>query len=187
VFILLGIGAGIVIGRILGGSLDGLRALSFSLVPLALIGLALQLVLFSGPVADQVSEPVGRIVYATSTAAVFVALLANLRIVGVPVIALGAGLNLLAIVANGGVMPADPAAVASAGLVYDGGFSNSAIVPDPVLAPITDIFAVPASWPFANVFSIGDVLISIGLAWTIAAAMRRRPASPPDPPQVAHT
>ena len=50
---------------------------------------------------------------------------------------------------------------------------------DPMLAPLTDIFALPTWLPFANVFSIGDVLIGIGVVWAIVVAMRsadsRRP------------
>jgi len=173
VFILLGIGAGLIAGLVRGGSFDSLRALSFRLVPLALVGLVAQVVLFADPVATAVSDAIGRLVYTASTAAVFVALLANVGITGVPLVATGASLNLLAIVANGGVMPADPAAVTTAGIVSDDAFSNSAIVADPVLVPLTDIFAVPAGLPFANVFSIGDVLIAVGIAWTIGAAMTR--------------
>ena len=42
------------------------------------------------------------------------------------------------------------------------GFSNSAVLENPALAPLTDIFALPPWLPFANVFSIGDVLIGSG-------------------------
>ncbi len=177
-FLLLGIGAGLIAGLARGGSPDALRTLSLRLVPLAVAGLIVQIILFADPVASTVSETAGRLLYVGSTAAVFVAILANLRVTGIPLIAIGAGLNLVAIVVNGGVMPASPAATASAGLVDDGGFSNSAVVADPILAPITDIFAVPAGLPFANVFSVGDVLIAIGLAWTVAAAMTRRSDRP---------
>ena len=46
----------------------------------------------------------------------------------------------------------------------------------PALLPLTDLFALPAWLPFANVFSVGDVLIGVGVAATIALAMRvRRP------------
>jgi hypothetical protein len=173
VFIILGIGLGIVVGLLLGGSVGRLAQLHFRLLPLALAGLLTQIVLFSDPVAAAVTDAVGRLVYTLSTTAVFVAVLANLRIPGIPVVAIGAALNLVAIVANGGIMPADPIAVATAGLVYGDTFSNSAVISDPVIAPLTDIFAVPAGLPFANVFSFGDVIIAIGLAWTVAAAMRR--------------
>ncbi len=90
------------------------------------------------------------------------------------VIALGAGCNLAAIVANGGWMPADPAAVASVGGLANG-YTNSILVPDPALRPLTDLFALPAWLPFANVFSVGDVLIGVGVAATIALAMRAHP------------
>ena len=69
-------------------------------------------------------------------------------------------------------MPADPAALASVG-DRAAGQTNSVVVADPALRPLTDIFALPAWLPFANVFSVGDVLIGIGVAATIALAMRR--------------
>ena len=43
------------------------------------------------------------------------------------------------------------------------GYSNSVVLADPALRPLTDIFATPAWLPLSNVFSIGDVLISVGL------------------------
>ena len=93
-------------------------------------------------------------------------------------VAVGAGCNLAAIVANGGWMPADPRALASIGGA-PAGPSNSIVVPDPALAPLTDLFVLPAWLPFANVFSIGDVLMAIGIAATIASAMRRTPINEP--------
>jgi hypothetical protein len=48
-----------------------------------------------------------------------------------------------------------------------GDFANSAVLPDPHLAFLGDIFALPAGVPFANVFSIGDVVILVGAAWTL--------------------
>jgi hypothetical protein len=53
-----------------------------------------------------------------------------------------------------------------------GGFSNSAVVAQPALRPLTDIFAIPATIPLANVFSIGDVLIAAGVVVAIVAGMR---------------
>jgi hypothetical protein len=106
------------------------------------------------------------LVTAYPVGAVFLA--ANWRVPGMPLTALGAALNLLAITANGGVMPASPAALATAGLPADGpGFDSSAVVDDPRLAFLGDVFAVPASWPLSNVFSVGDVLILVGLAWGV--------------------
>jgi hypothetical protein len=69
-------------------------------------------------------------------------------------------------------MPADPEAAAAVGGIAPG-YSNSSIPTEPALVPLTDIFATPAWLPFANVFSVGDVLIGLGVAATIAMAMRR--------------
>ena len=52
------------------------------------------------------------------------------------------------------------------------GPSNSIVIGDPALAPLTDIYALPAGIPLANVFSAGDVLIALGVVVAIAAAMR---------------
>jgi hypothetical protein len=106
------------------------------------------------------------LVAAYPVGAVFLA--ANRRVPGMALTALGAALNLLAITANGGVMPASPAALAAAGLpVHEPGFQSSTVVDDPRLAFLGDVFAIPASWPLSNVFSVGDVLIGVGLAWGV--------------------
>lgn len=96
-------------------------------------------------------------------AAVFV--WANRDIPGMVIIAVGAACNLAAILANDGVMPATPAALRSAGFETDTeGFANSAVVEDAKLQFLGDIFAIPDSVPILdNVFSIGDVLIAIGI------------------------
>jgi hypothetical protein len=78
-------------------------------------------------------------------------------------VALGGALNLLVITANGGVMPADADALQRAGWpsVSDQ-FENSIALAHPRLLFLGDVFAVPSWVPFANVFSIGDVLLVLG-------------------------
>lgn len=169
-FILYAIPVGIVAGYLLGGRLERLGSLRFRWAPLALLGLAVQVALFSDPLAEVVGDA-GPPIYVASTAAVLVTVLRNLDIPGVAIVALGACSNLVAIIANGGYMPADPDALASIGGVAPG-YSNSSIVANPALGPLTDIFAIPAWMPLANVFSIGDVLIGVGVALTIAIGMR---------------
>lgn len=173
-FILYAIPVGIAAGYLLGGRLDGLGNVRFRWAPLALLGLAVQVVLFSDPVSAVVGAA-GPPIYVASTAAVLVAVLRNLDIPGLSIIALGAASNLLAIVANGGYMPADPDAIASLEEIGPG-YSNSSVVADPALRLLTDIFAMPAWLPFANVFSVGDVLIGLGVVVTIAVAMRTQQA-----------
>lgn len=179
-FILYAIPVGIVAGYLLGGRLDRLAAIRFRWAPLALLGLAVQVALFSEPLAEGVSDA-GPPIYVASTAIVLAAVLRNLDIPGVAIVALGASGNLLAIVANGGYMPADPAALAAIGGILPG-YSNSSVVTEPVLAPLTDLFALPSWVPFANVFSVGDVLIGLGVVVSIAAAMRNRPVDADEAP-----
>lgn len=90
---------------------------------------------------------------------------ANRHVHGVPLIALGGALNATAIFANNGVMPASRSALETAGIVDDGSFTNSGFVTDAHVAWLGDIFAIPAGWPLSNVFSIGDIIIVIGIAY----------------------
>jgi hypothetical protein len=53
-------------------------------------------------------------------------------------------------------------------------YSNSAVLADPKLPWMTDIFAMPSWIPAHNVFSVGDVLIGVGAAIAIVAAMHGR-------------
>ncbi len=75
----------------------------------------------------------------------------------------GGALNFVVIVANNGVMPASRTALKVAGLAGHKGFENSAPVANASLAFLGDVFAVPASLPLANVYSIGDLLIVLGI------------------------
>ncbi len=172
-FILYAIPIGIVAGYLLGGRLDRLGDLQFRWAWLAVAGLVVQVGLFSPVLAPLVGD-LGPAIYVASTAAVFIAVLRNWRIPGLAIVAVGAASNLLAIAANGGVMPASPEAVAALGLGATEGFSNSVVMTDPALRPLTDIFALPTWLPAANVFSIGDVLIGVGVAVAIATGMRGR-------------
>ncbi len=162
----------------MGGRLTGLAELRIAWPWLIVAALFVQLVLFAGPVADRIG-PLGPPIYVASTALGIVAVVRNRAIPGMLVIGLGASLNLAAIVANGGYMPAGAGALAAAGAGPSDGYSNSALLAHPVLAPLTDIFALPAGLPLANVFSLGDVIIGIGVALVIISAMRRVPPQQP--------
>jgi hypothetical protein len=170
-FLLYAILAGLILGLLLGGRLSGLTELRFRWSGVMLAGLLVQVVLFSDAVAERIGA-LGPAVYVGSTAAVLIAVARNLSIAGLPIVVAGALSNLAAIVANGGFMPASPGALASLGITPSAIYSNSAVIPDPALWVLTDIFALPRWVPFANVFSIGDVLIGVGVTVAIVMAMR---------------
>ncbi len=171
IFILYALIVGLAVGACLGGRPAGLAELRIRWPWLIAGALLVQVVLFAGPVADRIG-PLGPPIYVGSTMIGIAAVIRNRAIPGMLVIALGAALNLAAIVANGGYMPAGAGAVAAVGDAAVSGYSNSALIAHPALEPLTDVFALPAGLPLANVFSIGDVVIGIGVAVVIAAAMR---------------
>jgi hypothetical protein len=171
-FILYSLVIGMALGLALGGRASGLTELTFRWRWAVLAGIVTQVLLFSTPL-NEVVGTLGPPIYVASTALVLAAIIVNWRITGMPVIALGALSNLTAIIANRGYMPADPGAMASLGQTISVAYSNSVIVSDPALRPLTDIFALPGWLPFANVYSIGDILIATGIVIVIVAAMRR--------------
>jgi uncharacterized protein DUF5317 len=88
----------------------------------------------------------------------------NRRVPGVAAAALGGALNFAAIAANGGVMPASSWAMRVAGFADPAHrFVNSGHVAHARLQVLGDVFALPASWPVHNVFSVGDIVLFIGV------------------------
>ncbi len=86
--------------------------------------------------------------------------------------ALGILLNILVVTANGGYMPQSPEARLTARgipLVAEGAparlLNVAPMTPSSCLTVLADIIAQPRWLPTANVISIGDVLLSVALAW----------------------
>jgi len=164
---------GLAAGYLGGGRLRRLQHLRLALPWLAVAALALQVVAFT-PLAAPLPAAAVVALHLASYALLVWFVLANRRHRGLLVAGLGMGLNLAAIAANGGYMPASRAALELAGM---GGRPatehNSTVIGEGTRLPfLGDVFAVPSWVPFANVFSVGDVLIVAGVAWLLAAAMR---------------
>ncbi len=175
VLLLYSIVAGLLIGRLLGGRARHLEDVRFTWWPLALAGLAVQLVLFAGPVAEHVGAE-GPVIYVASTLVVMAALLRNLALPGLAIVALGALLNLVPVLSNGGAMPSSPDAwlaltgVAELPVRH---FSNAVLIgPETPFAFLGDIFVWPRPLPLANVFSIGDAVIAVGAVVFLVISMR---------------
>jgi hypothetical protein len=172
-FILYAVAAGVIVGLATNGRAANLAALPLRWPGLIVAGIVAQLMLFSAPVSQRVGDS-GPALYVGTTLLVFVAIIRNVSIGGMPLVLAGAACNLTAVIANGGFMPASRAALEASGRATPGVYySNTSSVPDPALWPLTDIFALPSWVPLANVFSVGDVLIGIGIALVIALATRR--------------
>ena len=142
-----------------GGRLGALAELEFRRGWLAVGALLIQIVIISILPHGGLSEEIHLATYFMLGGF----LVANRHIPGLLVIALGGALNFSAIVTNGGVMPADPDAIAAAGIPMEAGeFANSAPADSAPLGFLGDVFHTPGWFPIHNVFSIGDLEIVLG-------------------------
>jgi Family of unknown function (DUF5317) len=173
VFILYAVVAGLILGILTGGSAARLGALRLSWAPLIVLGMVVQLALFSSPLGNALGDAAPA-VYVLSNVTVLIAVAANLAVPGLVLVLAGGASNLLAIVANGGYMPVSPGALEAMGRFPKLDYSNSAPRDVVALGPLTDIFTMPTWVPMANVFSVGDILIGVGVAVAVVAAMHGR-------------
>lgn len=163
--------AALAVGLALGGRLSDLAQLRLRASWLFFAAIALQVAAFPFAFLPwSTDETLATVLWLASYALLVVAAVLNARITGVPIVALGMGLNLLAIVANRGTMPVLPDAMLSAGGNHTT-LNNSSATPDPHLSWLVDRWAAPDWVPLANVFSVGDVLIAAGAVVVVLAAM----------------
>ena len=163
--------AGLVVGFALGGRPATLASAGLRSVWLFYVAIAMQILAFpSGTLPWSIANGPATILWVGSYALLIIAAARNLRIPGVAVIALGMCSNLLAVVANGGHMPALRSALRGSGAAYSHVHNNSVVAVHPHLAWLIDRWAVPSFLPGGNVASVGDILIAAG-AMVAAAAL----------------
>jgi uncharacterized protein DUF5317 len=158
-----------------GGRLAALADLRLRAGGLALAAIGLQFLVIS--VLPGAPDWVGRSGQLASYGLLAAFAWANRRVPGVLVAAAGGAFNVVAIAANGGVMPASAWALRTAGIPVGDGFQNSAHLAHPHLLALGDVFALPAALPLAEVFSAGDVLLVAGAVYGILRVCHR-PAPP---------
>ncbi|MDR7416986.1 MAG: DUF5317 domain-containing protein, partial [Armatimonadota bacterium] len=171
-------------GWIRGGNLRNLAETEFRLPWAALLGILAQLLIFD-PTSRLVpvrlpTVPVHILSYLLLAA--FIG--ANRRLPGMWLIGMGVLANAVVILSNGGYMPASEEALRAAGrwtLLQEAGgtYNNSSLIgPNTHLWFLADVFAIPAGLPFANVFSLGDVLLALGILILVPSLMGARPVRP---------
>jgi hypothetical protein len=155
--------AALAVAPLLGGRWSRLARLRLRGLALFYAGIALQVAAFpAGRLPWRTPDGLAVGLWLASYALLAVALALNVRTLpGAPLVAAGLVLNVAAVVANGGHMPALPSALRAAGLHFAHS-RNSVALAHPHLAWLVDRWAAPAWIPHGNVFSVGDVLICAG-------------------------
>ncbi|MBN1859449.1 DUF5317 domain-containing protein [Candidatus Bipolaricaulota bacterium] len=180
--ILIGVLVGLLLGYALRGRLSNLRLIRLRFLGLVVGALVIQLLIFplfsSRALFPYATEPL----HFASYGLLFLFILLNGRCYPLLIAGAGAALNVLVIGINGGYMPSLPAALRLAGdgaiadrLVDEGVVGNVIRMSDGVtrLNLLGDRLYLPAWLPGSTAFSVGDVVIALGLAAVIAWGMTR--------------
>ena len=171
---------GLLLGWGLGGGIRGLARLEVRfwwLIPLALV---IQL----APIPQAESGPARYLPFVlliVSFLLIGAAVVVNWRHHGFPLILIGVLLNLIPIVVNQG-MPVSGAAVIEAGgsladVPRELGDKHHLERPEDAVTVLADVIAVRR--PFRAVVSIGDLVMWVGAAWFLTAAMLELPLRTP--------
>jgi hypothetical protein len=165
---------GLVIGKLLGGRVAALGETKIVATWLVFVAIGLQMIAFPWSFLPWTTpSAVARGIWLFSFGLLVLMLVLNRALRGAMFIAGGLVCNLVAVVANHGLMPVLPGALRTAGDHYHV-HNNSISVVQPHLRFLVDRWGAPQWLPLANVFSVGDVLIAAGTIVAIAAAMRAK-------------
>lgn len=181
-FLLWAVVLGLLIGLLRRGSLANLAKLELHGLWLILAALIIQLLIFPlGP-----REPIIKAGTAYLHLLSYLCLLAfislNWRYFELLIMGAGLALNFLVISVNGGYMPASAGALRRAGLervaaTLEQGLRHGNTVlmsSETKLNFLGDLLYLPAAVPLANAFSIGDLILALGLILLLAIEMPGR-------------
>jgi hypothetical protein len=168
-------------------SFAGLRQLRIDWWPLGVLALAVKALIQDPPINQQPWDLVwGPAIWVVCLIAILAMLVRNAvrpgpARIGWSIAALGIGLNLLVVVANGGYMPQSISArLATRGTLLPPSTNVTVLSnitpmgPDSRLTWLGDNFPEPQWVPLTNILSIGDLTLSIGLAGLAFQTARRR-------------
>lgn len=121
--------------------------------------------------------------YGASYLILIFAVTKNWRLLGMRIALLGIGLNFLVIVANGGHMPASAKLAKEIGksdvLVNPYYTRSRAITPQTRLPFLGDVFGLVKPYPLPQIFSLGDIFVTLGVCWLVLAGLGLLPENLP--------
>ena len=174
----------LVLARLRGGRFKGLVNVPLRWGALAAIAFAIQAAFIYQTPSHDYAGALGReeLLLIGSHVLLIAVVWANRRLPGIHWLGLGLLLNLLAMVANGGWMPVTPEALTEAGhtglvpslasgtRVYS---SKNIVLPraETRLWVLSDVFILARPFPVPSIFSVGDLMLAVGVFQLIQGAM----------------
>lgn len=179
-FILYAVVISIIISYLLGGRLKFILQRPLKHVWLATFGFLIQIIIFTDFFASRYNGTVSIVLHGISYVLIVFFIFINRKIPGILLIGIGVLLNATVIFLNGGYMPTSLESLKKTSigkqleiLIQGSTINNSqAITENTILPWLADIFYIPSWIPFSNVFSIGDVLIAIGVCVYLIRCMK---------------
>jgi hypothetical protein len=181
-FILAALLSGIV-AVLRGGRLNNLVSLSIRWSALPLLALGLQIIVIYGPARNEARPySLPALLILASYGLLLATALVNQRLPGMALLGLGAALNFLVILVNGGWMPVTAELLAKAGFIDTPSavatgqrvlFTKDVIMVNQQihLRWLSDVLVIPRAGLLSAVFSGGDVLMIVGLFHLIQVGM----------------
>jgi hypothetical protein len=141
---------------------------------LALVALALQVPLLRAPFGPTQQVMAANAVFLLSHLLLLIFVWLNRRLVGIQIVGLGVLCNLIVVLANGGFMPITPQALVrinpgstldqwTVGFHYGGSKDVILLQQDTRLWVLSDVLVLPPPFPWPTAFSVGDLLIAVGI------------------------
>ena len=162
-FIIYAILIGVLIGYIRGGALKWITNRVMKHMWLIFCSISIQLVIFSSlPFIKLLPDYIIAALHLISYTLIIIFILFNIKIPGIAVVGLGSSLNFLVIFLNGGYMPSlSLTPIRDFGKIIDKNITQ--ISKHTYLTLLGDIFHLPAWLPLTNNFSIGDIIVALGV------------------------
>jgi hypothetical protein len=182
VAVILGLVASLIRHR--GQTASQIASIPLHWIWLALLALALQVPLLLAPSGRTRPLAIQQSLFLLSQLLLLAFVWQNRRLTGIQILGLGVLCNILVIAANDGFMPVTPetlvrinpgSTLGDWGLGYHYGGSKDIILPRERtdLWLLSDILVLPSPFPWPTAFSLGDILIAVGVVVLLQGPAKR--------------